>query len=139
MPQVGGTSIPGVVLMGSDGSISGSLSVMPTLSIANGASLSPGVDLATNHLTAIQIPAAWTAAALTFQGSWDGNTYGNVYDGVTGAELTIASAIVLANAMIVLDPVKFRGLRFIKVRSGTQAAPVNQAAQRDLKLTVVGR
>lgn len=99
--------------------------------IANGTSLSAAVNLANQRLYAIQMPAAWDAAALTFQGSYDGVTFANVYD-VTNAELsyTVAAArfYVLPSTPLLI------GLKFLKVRSGPSATPVNQTADRFLQL-----
>lgn len=98
--------------------------------IANGASLSGAVQIDPDTVpVAIQMPAAWTAAALTFQGSADGVTYGDLYDG--GTELNIATA---ANRLVHLDWTKFVGLRYLKIRSGTSGTPVNQGADRALKI-----
>jgi len=110
------------------------------VTIASGASLSAGVNLAMlggprAQLVAIQMPAAWTAAALTFQGSADGTTYYDLYNAT--AEVSLATPTpVGATRYIVLDPNLFAGFLFIKVRSGTAAAPVNQGATSILKLLV---
>lgn len=100
-----------------------------TATIANGQSLSDAVALGTGFPAALQLPAAWTAAALTFQGSVDGGaTYGNIYD--DGVERTIASASVVADRILSLDQRDWHGLTHIKIRSGTAAAAVNQGASR---------
>lgn len=101
--------------------------------IANGASLSGAVDLAGLTLVGIEIDeSGWTAAALTFQASTDGTDYDDLYD--AAGEATVASAQVAAGRYITLDPAKFQGVNHIKVRSGTGAVPVNQAAERTLAL-----
>jgi len=51
-----------------------------TATIAQGASLSDAVDTGGLTILSILMPATWDAAVLTFQGSLDGVTYGNVYD-----------------------------------------------------------
>lgn len=102
--------------------------------IANGASLTAALDLKLEHLVGIQMDAAWTAAALTFQVSFDGTTYGNMVDDA-GAEVTVAAAagvvIVFANTD------RWRGVRSLKVRSGTSGVPVNQLANRTLQLICI--
>lgn len=100
--------------------------------IANGASLSGAVDVAGTTLIAIQMPATWTAANLTFQGSADGSIYADVYND-SGDEYSIP---VSASHFIMLDQVqnRFRGMRYLKVRSGTSGTPVNQGADRVLSL-----
>jgi hypothetical protein len=84
-------------------------------------------------------PAAWTAAAITFQASPDGVTYYDLW--FNDAEYTIASATVATAAArsIVLDPAVFYGIRYLKLRSGTSAAPVNQGAARTITLATVAR
>jgi hypothetical protein len=110
--------------------------------IANAASLSGAVDLGSDRLHRIVIPAAWTAAGITFQASPDGTTYYDLYnvasDG-TATEVTIASAGVVANRSLVLDPSVFLGIRWLKIRSGTSAVAVNQGAARTILLVTVPR
>lgn len=101
-----------------------------TATIANGGSLSGAVDLAGKTLLGIVMPAAWTAANLTFQVSSDGVTYNDLYDNV-GAEKTVIAA---ASRFIIAIPADWVGVRYVKVRSGTAAATVAQGAQRDIKL-----
>lgn len=98
------------------------------ISIANGASLSSAIDLDENGIVALQMPSAWTAANLTFQGSYDGVTFADVYDSA-GTELSVTAA---ASRYIVLTPATFAGLRHLKVRSGTTGTPVNQGAARTI-------
>jgi len=94
--------------------------------IANGASLSDAINLRGEVLVGIEMPAAWTAANLTFQASMDNATYLNVYS-AAGAELVVTAA---ASQFIWVDPSNFAGCRWIKVRSGTSGTPVNQGAER---------
>lgn len=103
--------------------------------------LSPAVDLGEESLAAIQMPAAWTAAALTFQVSADGVTYQSMYDS-GNAEVTIASAGVVASRFITFVATlvdAFRAVRYLKVRSGVAATPVQQAAARTLQLQLKQR
>jgi hypothetical protein len=112
-------------------SVAGAPATTATATIANGASLSGAIDLGTSRLLAIQMPAAWTAAALTFEASYDGVTYAPVYDSA-GTEIswTVGAARIALNAAAA----EWLGVRYLKVRSGTSAAPVNQAADRTLKI-----
>lgn len=98
--------------------------------IASGASLSNAIQPQGLALFAIQMPSTWTAAAITFQGSYDGTTYGDVYDD-GGTEVTIASANAVASRVIVNGSVleKLAALPFVKIRSGTTGSPVNQGQQ----------
>jgi hypothetical protein len=101
--------------------------------ILSGASLTSAIDLSTSdqrcgRLMAIHMPAAWTTASLTFQGSPDGITYQNIYN-ASGAEYSVAAA---ASRDIILPPGDFAGFRYLKIRSGTSGTPVTQAADRTL-------
>lgn len=121
---------------------------MPTIqyqevTIANGASLSAEVDLRHHSLVAIQMPADWTAANLTFQGRPGADdttprineTLQNVYDD-TGAEVTVTADAdrYIALTAGVLDALT--GLGRVKIRSGTAGSPVNQGAARVLTLVL---
>lgn len=103
-----------------------------TVTILSGASLSDALDLLGLVPLGIQMGAAWTPAALTFQGSYDGVTYANVYDN-TGTEVSVT---VAASRYVTLPPTLLPGVRYIKVRSGTAGTPVAQAADRALRLMV---
>lgn len=101
-----------------------------TATIASAGNLSGAVNLSELVPMAIIMPAAWTAAALTFQASADNSTYNDVYTS-GGGEYTVQAA---ASRFIVLDLTDFVGMRYLKVRSGTSGTPVAQAAQRVLTL-----
>jgi hypothetical protein len=101
-----------------------------TATIANGASLSGANDLAGAALIRILMPATWTAAVLTFSVSNDNATYYDLYDQF-GVEMTGQAA---ASRAIILSPSDFIGWRYVKIRSGTSASPVNQGGSRDVIL-----
>ena len=102
-----------------------------TATIASGASLSGAVALPIGHvLAAIVMPATWTAAGITLQGSADNVTFQNVYVAAgTEHALTVAAATTVA-----LDPVLYQAFPFLKIRSGTAGSPVNQTAARTITL-----
>jgi hypothetical protein len=101
--------------------------------IASGAALSGAVCLGDKVLAGIQMPAAWTAASLTFQVSFDaGTTWKDLYDDA-GVEVTL-SPTSPAGKYLAVDPSAFAGVVFLKVRSGTTGTPVNQAADRSFTL-----
>lgn len=108
------------------------LSTAAVATIANGASQSGAIDVSDYVIAAIQMPTSWTTAAITFLASAtkDG-TYYPVYDDA-GTEVTIASANAAASRVIVNKAVieQLAGLRWIKLRSGTEATPVNQGGSR---------
>lgn len=97
--------------------------------IPSGTALTPSIPLTGDTISAIGIPSAWTAAAITFQGSRDGITWQNITS--EGVEV---SHSVAPDDVCVLSLYKFFPFNFIKVRSGTKATPVNQAANRTLNI-----
>jgi hypothetical protein len=102
-----------------------------TATIPSGATgLSAAIDLDGRTVVNILLPAAWVAAVLTFQGSHDDTTYGNIYDATTGAEYSITVAAAVAVGIPPTSPLL--GWRYLKVRSGTASVPVNQTASRAL-------
>jgi hypothetical protein len=104
------------------------------VTIANGQSLSAPVNLGNKTLCAIVVPTPWTAAALSFQASDDGGvTWQNLFD-VTGTEVSIPSASVVAGQRISVNPAIFASVDFVKIRSGTNAAAVAQGGARVLGL-----
>lgn len=103
-----------------------------TGTITSGASLSDAVSLASRNIWSVLMPAAWTAADITFQGSIDGSNFFNLYDG--GTEYQLAAD---ANRMVSITKAQlFIGLTHIKVRSGTAGTPVNQGADRTLSVLI---
>lgn len=106
-----------------------------TATIADSASLSGAVDLSSNKgtLVAIQTPAGWTTAVITFQASYDGSTWCNLYN-ASGVE--VATGSIVASYYVALDPADFAGIRYLKVRSGTAAAAVAQAGGDTLQLVL---
>lgn len=100
--------------------------------IAQDGNLSGVVDLVGRVLVAIQMPNAWTAANLTFQGGMTAAALNNVYN-QNGVEVTVTAD---KDRYITIDPADLASVRYIKVRSGTAAVPVAQAAARTLTLVV---
>ena len=102
-----------------------------TASIAAGASLSSAVYLGAGTLLGISLPSAWTAATVTLQTSLDGGaTWIDVYDD-GGNEIVLSPA---AGKFTPLDAGTFGNLVYLKVRSGTGSAPVNQVGARSITL-----
>lgn len=98
--------------------------------ISSGASLSAAVDLGVYRLIGVSIPATFEPTSVTFQASYDGTTWNNVYKD-DGTELSV---VVGVSRRVVLDPAKFYGIRYIKVRGGTSGTPTTVAADRTIKL-----
>jgi hypothetical protein len=112
----------------------GSKIVTTNVTITNGQSLSPAVDVGGTTLVAVQMPASWTTANLTLQASVDGTNFFNIFSSA-GVEYTLTAA---ASTFIVLDPTDMAGVRYLKIRSGTSSTPVNQGADRVLTLVTRG-
>lgn len=99
--------------------------VEATITAGDGTGLSDAVALGTASAIALQMPASWDAAALTFQTSLDdGATWQNAYD--KDGEITYSTDAVAASRNIHLDPLRFGGATHLKIRSGTSATPVTQ-------------
>ncbi len=140
----------GVVLLDIDGvpipsggptspiSLKGAVPAAPvSATILLGESLSDAIDLDAERAHRIALPAAWTASAITFRSSSDGTSWNDLYTEL--GEYTLNSSIVGASRTIVLDQAVFYGIRHLKVRSGTSAAAVNQAAARTITVVTVPR
>lgn len=100
------------------------------VTIPNGGSLSPSIDLRGYTPYGIQMPAAWTAAGLSFEVSDDNVSFADLYDAT--AEYTLAAGV--DRAIGFSGSSVFAGWKYIKVRSGTTAVPVNQGAARIIKI-----
>lgn len=94
--------------------------------IAAGSSLSTAINVGNRVPVGMRMPSGWTTAVLTFQGSVDGTNFYDLYDD-GGNEI---SATVAANRAVVLSASAFPSFPYLKIRSGTSSAPVNQAADR---------
>ena len=98
--------------------------------ILSGTALSGPVALGAFSLVGISMPAAWTAAALTFQVSPDGGTTWQELVDNTGAAISITAAAGTFIMLVGEPSYDWRGINMIRVRSGTVGVPVNQAADR---------
>lgn len=103
--------------------------------------LSDVIPLGDYTICAIEMPAAWTAAALSFKGASpraDEITQpATLFDinSLTG-EFTVPTGQAQASKLVILDPDTFSGIQFLQIRSGVTATPVNQTAERKLRLYV---
>lgn len=117
--------------------------------IANGAALSGVVDLRDQRLVGIVMPAAWTAADITFLGqpveagkraSTSGlEPFQKVVDDA-GVEVKITAPAI--STYIVLRQITqdmLRGLALVQVQSGIFGTTVNQGAARKLTLMLESR
>jgi hypothetical protein len=104
-----------------------------TATIANGASVSGAVDLLGTSLLSFIAPAAWTTAALQIEVSADNSNWATVVNDQYGSATGQYSAIT-AGAAYAVDTVALLGYRYIRLRSGSAASPVNQGADRTFTL-----
>ncbi len=102
-----------------------------TAVIANGGALSGTVDSGGMRLVGILTPSTVTGTQMTLQASPDrGVTFFDVYD-AAGNEYVISVGV---SRFIPLDPAATAGMRYLRLRSGTSAVPVNQAQSTTLTL-----
>lgn len=106
------------------------------VTIPSGQSVSGSVLLNDTALLGLIMSAAWTAAALTIEVSADDVVYSGLAYDDTGAQCnSIASPT--AGSAHALNIAGLLPYQYIRLRSGTTAAPVNQAAERSI--TVITR
>lgn len=104
-----------------------------SVTILDGASLSGAVQLGARRIVGLIMPAAWTAAGIAFQADLGSGVFGSVRTPTAEATATAA-----ASQYIALDTLGLDALGSVKVRSGTESAPVNQTgADRVIKLVVI--
>lgn len=117
----------------------GNLYVVPTAlrstqvaSIAAGANVSGTIDLMRTAFLGFVAPSGWTTAALNIEVSTDNTNWSSLYDAygsVSGSLSTLVAGAAYATDMVSLLP-----FRYVRLRSGTSASPVNQTIQRDFKI-----
>lgn len=81
------------------------------------------------------MPADWTAANLTFQGSHDNATFQNLYDD-GGTEINVTAADDRNISVSAEISLAISAFRWLKVRSGTAGTAVNQGAARTITLVL---
>ena len=102
-----------------------------TATIALNGTLAPTTRLPNAHeLAAIIMPAAWTAADITFQVGPTAAALANLHDS-TGAEVTLT---VTVSHYVPLPKNIANSARFLRLRSGTSGTPVTQLAAREIIL-----
>ena len=101
--------------------------------IATGTSISNDLDFGNTKLVRIVIPSAWTTADITFLTSIDGLTWDSLYD-KEGVEYNVKAG---ASRSIIISRNDMLSIRYLRIRSGTLALPVNQVATRSLTLALI--
>jgi hypothetical protein len=100
------------------------------IEFAAGASISNAINLDGKNLVALIIPSAWTGSSITLQACHRLDVETPVWNDLrdmNGLEIVIP---VATNSQIQIEPAKLVGLKYMRVRNGTSASPVNQAAAR---------
>jgi len=87
-----------------------------TFDISEDADLTASADLQDWHITALVMPAAWTAADITFEGSLDDTTFNAIYD-KAGIEYTLTVSTSRFVFLNISDTYNFP--RYIKLKSST--------------------
>jgi len=101
--------------------------------IAINGSLSTSVDLEGARLVGVLMPAVWTPATISFEGSDDDTSFFEVGDGTAEISLVADAGWIISIPRGTLDGVG----RYVKIRSGTSIAPVAQlVAIRTITLLV---
>ncbi len=104
--------------------------------IRAGESVSDPIDTGEEgSMVRLTMPGHWGggAAPLTFQISSDGELFNDLYDH-QGHEITIPVSI---GAGVIFPLGMMAGIRFIRFRSGTSAAPVPQEIEREFAVAVM--
>jgi hypothetical protein len=109
------------------------LQILDGPTIAQGESLSEGIDCSGGDIVRITVPQEYTKANMTFQVSSDGNGYNDLYD-AQGNEIVV---VAKPDSGIVIGEKWGRVFGFIKLRSGTKANPVKQT--EDCKFAIAIR
>lgn len=105
-------------------SVTPPVSTRTALTIAAGTSLSTSTNLSGRSLIRLTIGASWTAADLTVQLSADGVTWSDLYDEY-GTPYTLKAA---ANRVVFITPGPLLAVNWLRLRSGSPSAPVNQTS-----------
>lgn len=106
--------------------------VVQQVTILNGASKCEKTAPQGMALVGIQMPAAWTAADLGYEASWDNNVFFPVYSGGGIASTTPAAASTFI-AFPTADAIFAPFIKVTSVAAGT-VTPTNQGADRVLYL-----
>lgn len=112
------------------------MAIIRSVTIKAGESLSTILVKRYYKYVAIFLPATWTTAPITFLGcSTKDGTYKQIVSSTDVSEITIPA--VVANKVIAFDTEFMESMivvPFLKIQSGTLLAPVNQAAEVEIKI-----
>lgn len=88
------------------------------------------------RVAAIILPAAWTAANITFDVAQEEATFVPLYDG-DGTEITLTASTSRGVAAASAQLLALLPWRHVKLRSGPVALPVAQGAARTISVVMV--
>jgi len=116
--------------------INGHIAQTHIVIIDSGAAISGMLDMTEPELygytpMAVITPAAWDTAKLSVQGSLDKTTWFDIH---LWQEEYDTKHNVSANECHIMSEYPLRGIPYLRFRSGTAAAPVNQTATRNLTI-----
>src|SRR4249920_467442 len=108
------------------------------LLIPAGQSMSNGVDCSGYNILRIIAPQDWDAAPISFRVSPDGVAYHDLFHAVDRTFNSYEAVVpaVPPNAAINMPAGTGTGIAFLKIRSGSRAAPVAQSADRTFVLVL---
>lgn len=87
------------------------------------------LDLSTaTAVVGIIMPDDWTPAVVTIEGSADGTTFHELFDGTAG---TVLQFNARPGTMVALNPNRLRCCKAVRLRSGTKDAVVPQGVARE--------
>jgi hypothetical protein len=100
--------------------------------IEAGESLSDALDCTGGRVVRLTMASQWNSAPITFQISSDGEGYNNLHH-ANGKEIVVE---VVPGAAVLVSADMAAGLAFLKIRSGTSAAPVSQRDRRQFAVAI---
>jgi hypothetical protein len=104
--------------------------VVGSAAIANGQTTSGVINTSGSNIVGLQIPAAFTGTAISFQGSLDGTLFQPIHSTVSGSAL---SYTVAQGQYLAITPGDLQGIPFIKLVSNA-----SEGAARTIQYAVKG-
>lgn len=105
------------------------------VTIADSGSLSSAALFNAQRPAALYIPAGVEGSVVTFQGTFNGVDYYNLYsiDPTDGSTVELQYSFT-AGSILLLPTEIFKGIQGIKVRTGTSGAPSNQTGAANIEV-----
>jgi hypothetical protein len=106
--------------------------VTKAATIAAGAALSDVIDCSTGAPVFLHMPSDWTPARLTFQVSYDGTNFNDLFD----SEAREISFNAVPGTSVRMDSMQWLPVTWLKVRSGPRDNPRAQESARAVNVTI---